>query len=246
MHIYIMRKCSGCNELIYYSSSRDLCDKCLASLSFVCVSCGKTVFNVEMKQKCRFLVKKTCSKECQYNIHKNIMLNNNPMNNPIISKKVGETQRKNHNSNPQYWKRKYVEAKFKHWVNLANGVSTNPQKHNSNDSSVDFFVKLQKIFDWDNDESYFEYHPYEFPLIISEKHKICFFPDYYNKTRNLIIEWDERYHNSKKCKTKDKRRDSLILNKIPKILIIRLPENSFNSDEERVEYIEEKLSGRYI
>jgi len=212
------------------------------SLSFVCSCCGTTVYNVEMKSERRFLDKKVCSKSCQYSICQKNMINKNPMKNIKIAKKVGQTQKKRHNKNTTMWKEKYRKAKFKHWIDLANGINTGYQKHNTNCTSIDFFIKLKNEMNWLLDEDYFESNPYEFPLIVSEKYMICFFPDYYNKTKNIIIEWDERYHKSNKIKIKDKRRDSLIKNKFPDIKIIRLPENNFSSYEERFKFIKNILN----
>ena len=96
-------------------------------------------------------------------------------------------------------------------------------------------------FGWAADNDFFDLHPYEFPVIISEVHRICFFPDYYNRSQNIIIEWDEKLHQTAARKTKDKRRDSLIRSIHPEIKIIRIAEQSFLEDEERLKYIEQEL-----
>jgi hypothetical protein len=170
------------------------------------------------------------------------MTKNNPMKDKDTARRVAKTQRKNHNSNPRLWRRKYVRSKFKHWIKLSEGKNIGAQKHNSNCSSVEFFIKMKEVFNWKDDNDYFDGHPYEFPLVISKKNFICFFPDYYNKSKNLIIEWDEKSHLRSKQATQDKRRDSLILNKYPDVKIIRLPENNFSSYEDRYKFISSSIA----
>lgn len=236
--------CVECRKEIFVANIlSNLCDNCLRKLSKECKFCKKIIYNTELLSKSRFLKGKiTCSKECENLIKKERLTIRNPMFDAKIAMKVGETQKTIHHDNVQFWKQKYRDAKFKHWIDLSNGVITGSQKNNTNSSSISFFQELRKIFNWENDEDYFECNPYEFPLIVSIEKQICFFPDYYNKTKNIIIEWDERYHKSKKMITKDKRRDSLIKNKFPIMKIVRLPEENFHSNDERFKYISEQIS----
>lgn len=171
------------------------------------------------------------------------MLQNNPMKNPEAAKRCGATQRASHQQNPFLWKEKYRAAKFSHWVKVAKGEEVlGPQRCGANNTAVAFFELMRNTFNWEADDDFFDLHPYEFPIIISEAHKICFFPDYYNRSKNLIIEWDEKLHQTPARKTKDKRRDSLIRSIHPTIRIIRLVEQSFLENEERLKYIEKELS----
>jgi very-short-patch-repair endonuclease len=87
------------------------------------------------------------------------------------------------------------------------------------------------------DEIYYDTCPYEYPLIVSRTAQICYFPDFFNKTRNIVIEWDESAHKYGHRATKDKRRDSQIMRKYPGIKIIRIDEDLID----KVKYIREQL-----
>lgn len=170
------------------------------------------------------------------------MVKNNPMKDRKIAKRVGETQKGIHAKNRQYWRHKYCQSKFQHWINLAEGKeNVGGQRNRANQTAIDFFIKMRKEFGWEQDLDYFELHPWEFPLIISKEKCICFFPDYYNKSKNIVIEWDEPNHQKSKKASQDKRRDGIISNKFPETTITRLQENNFASDEERYEFIKRNL-----
>jgi len=169
------------------------------------------------------------------------MLRNNPMKNSEVAHRNGESHKRAHRENPTHWKEKYREAKFLHFQRVAEGLENlDPHRSGANVKATSFFISMRKQLGWCTDTDYFDKHPYEFPLVISTTNKICYFPDYYNVSKQLIIEWDERAHKYGSRKTKDLRRDAQIKTKYPGILIIRLPEEL--SEEEKMNKIREAVT----
>jgi hypothetical protein len=168
------------------------------------------------------------------------MKQQNPMQDPLIAYKQGQIQRERHAANRSLWKERYREAKFSHFVAIAEAEeegAIGPQRSGANPIATAFFRTLVEAMQWEEDEMYYDGSPYEFPLIISKAAKICYFPDFYNRTKGIVVEWDERAHKYGRRATKDKRRDSQIKKKYPEIIIIRLAEDIVD----KIAYVREKI-----
>jgi hypothetical protein len=97
--------------------------------------------------------------------------------------------------------------------------------------SLPVFTQLASLPAWAKDEVYFAGHPYEYPIVVSEDRRRAYFPDLYNKSRELIIEWDEVHHQKDLVRVRDAERTESLLAHNPRLRIVRIDEASLPADE---------------
>lgn len=93
------------------------------------------------------------------------------------------------------------EYKQKHREKMMRLIKEQKTKVCINKLACDFFNLLNMALNWSG------YHG----LNDKEYQLNYYFLDYYDKTNNIVIEWDEKYHNRKKQKEKDTIRQKYII-----------------------------------
>lgn len=217
----LKRNCPKCNKEIYYKRQGDLyqgnknntiCKQCVADNRIhykpkiyerKCPNCKCVIKHSNLKFKIRAEILKTKCRKCSspFKGNKNKKLSNslNILHNKNISYKNCKVCDKN--MKLTLWEKNRIYCSKKCYFSDDN-INKGKFTPSFNKKSCEFFDKLNKDYGWRG----------VYGTNQGEKKIKKYWVDYYEPKLNIVIEWDEKYHNNLKQNEKDMTRCLEIIN----------------------------------